>query len=85
MLFEDMLRAILGAFGLPLPPRHKFPGEPVPLHWYDTSESQVLLSYQNKTLDDYSGDLVRQFPAPLGALIRRAIGPAFGRIIVRLL
>ena len=85
MLFEDMLRAILGAFGLPLPPRHKFPDGPFPLHWYDTSESQELLNFQNKTLDDYSDDLVRQFPAPLGALIRRAIGPAFGRLIVRLL
>lgn len=85
MLFEDMLSAMMGAFGLPLPPRHKFPDEPFPLHWYDTSDSQMLLNYQNKTLDDYSDDLVRQFPAPLGALIRHAIGPVFGRLIVRLI
>lgn len=85
MLFEDMLNRLLGAIGLPLPPRHKFPDEPYPLHWYDTSDSQMLLNYQNKTLDDYCDDLYRQFPAPLGALIRHAIGPAFGRLIVRLL
>ena len=85
MLFEDMLGAIVGALGLPLPPRHKFPDEPYPLHWYDTSDSQMLLNYQNKTLDDYCDDLYRQFPAPLGAVIRHAIGPAFGRLIVRLL
>jgi len=85
MLFEDMLKAMLGAFGLPLPPRHKFADGPYPLHWYDTSDSQMLLNYQNKTLDDYCDDLYRQFPAPLGAVIRHAIGPAFGRLIVRLL
>jgi nucleoside-diphosphate-sugar epimerase len=85
MLFEDMLSAMLGAFGLPLPPRHKFADGPYPLHWYDTSDSQMLLKYQNKTLDDYCDDLYRQFPAPLGALIRHAIGPVFGRLIVRLL
>ena len=85
MLFEDMLGAIVGALGLPLPPRHKFPDEPYPLHWYDTSDSQMLLNYQNKTIDDYADDLVRQFPAPLGVFIRRVIGPALGRLIMRLL
>jgi len=85
MLYEDMLRALLGTFGLPLPPRHKFTEEPFPVHWYDTSESQALLDYQTRTLDDYRGDLARQFPAPFVALMRRAIGPAFGRLIVRLI
>lgn len=85
MLFEDILGAVLGTFGLPLPPQHKFAEEPFPLHWYDTSDSQALLNYQNKTLDDYSEDLVRLFPAPLIALMRRVIGPAFGRLIVRLM
>jgi len=85
MLYEDMLRAVLGTFGLPLPPQHRFTQEPFPLHWYDTTESQELLVYQSKTLDDYSTDLARQIPAPLVALMRRFIGPVFGKLIVRLL
>jgi len=83
MLFEDMLRVILNTFGLPLPPRHKFSGEPFPLDWYDTTRSQELLKFQHKTLNDYCQDLARQFPAPLIALMRHFIGPVFGRIIVR--
>jgi nucleoside-diphosphate-sugar epimerase len=85
MYYEDMVSAALGTFGLPLPPRHKFAEEPFALDWYDTSESQALLNYQNKTLDDYSRDLERQFPAPLLAVMRRFIGPVFGRLIVRLM
>ena len=85
MLFEDMLGALLGTFGLPLPPRHKFAKEPYALDWYDTSRSQELLKFQHKTLDDYTGDLARQFPAPLLALMRYFIGPVFGRLIVRLM
>jgi nucleoside-diphosphate-sugar epimerase len=85
MLFEDMLGALLGTFGLPLPPRHKFAKEPYALDWYDTSRSQELLKFQHKTLDDYTRDLARQFPAPLLALMRYFIGPVFGRLIVRLM
>lgn len=83
MLFEDMLRTILGTFGLPLPPRHKFSVEPFPLDWYDTTRSQELLKFQHKTLDDYCRDLAGKFPAPLIALMRHFIGPIFGRLIVR--
>ncbi len=85
MYYEDLVRASMGTFGLPLPPRHKFAEGLFPLHWYDTSESQALLDYQRKTLDDYSKDLANQFPAPLLAVMRRFIGPAFGGIIVRML
>lgn len=85
MYYEDIVRCSLGTFGLPLPPAHKFAGEPFPLHWYDTTRSQELLEYQRKTIDDYSRDLAAQFPAPLLALMRRFIGPVFGRLIVRLL
>ena len=85
MRYEDMLRKILGTFGLPLPPQHKFTKEPFPLDWYDTSRSQELLKYQQRTLDDYVKDLAGQLPAPLLALMRNFIGPAFGGLIVRLL
>lgn len=85
ILYEDMLRRLFMTFGLPLPPEHRFTREPFPLHWYDTAESQRLLTYQRKTLDDYSVDLARQVPAPLVAIMRHFIGPAFGNLIVRLL
>lgn len=85
MYYEDLVRITLGTFSLPLPPRHKFAEEPFALDWYDTSESQASLSYQRKTLDDYSRDLARQFPAPLLDLMRHFIGPVFGRLIVRLM
>ena len=85
MRYKDLVDVAMGTFGLPLPPRHKFAEEPFALDWYDTSESQSLLNYQNKTLDDYSRDLARQFPAPFLALMRHFIGPVFGRLIVRLM
>jgi nucleoside-diphosphate-sugar epimerase len=85
MLYEDMLRAIFRTFGLPLPPQHKFASEPFPLHWYDTSTSQELLKFQRRTLEDYSEDFARQFPAPFLAIMRHFIGPAFGSFIVRML
>ena len=85
MRYKDLVGVAMGTFGLPLPPRHKFAEEPFALDWYDTSESQALLNYQSKTLDDYSRDLARQFPAPVLALMRHFIGPVFGRLIVRLM
>jgi UDP-glucose 4-epimerase len=85
MHYEDLLHTVLGTFGLPLPPQARFTQEPFPLHWYDTTESQDLLAYQNKTLDDYSTDLAKQMPAPVVVLMRHFIGPVFGRLIVRLL
>jgi nucleoside-diphosphate-sugar epimerase len=85
MYYEDLVRASMGTFGLPLPPRHKFAEGPFAMDWYDTSESQALLRYQRKTLDDYSLDLARQFPAPLLAFMHYFIGPVFGRLIARLL
>ena len=83
--YKDLVGVAMGTFGLPMPPRHKFAGEPFALDWYDTSESQALLNYQNKTLDDYRRDLAAKFPAPLLVLMRRIIGPALGKLIVRLL
>jgi UDP-glucose 4-epimerase len=84
MRYKDLVAVSMGTFGLPLPPRHKFAKEPFALDWYDTSDSQALLNYQNKTLGDYSKDLASKFPSPLLALMRHFIGPVFGRLIVRL-
>jgi nucleoside-diphosphate-sugar epimerase len=85
MVYEDMLRAVLRPIGLPLPPRHKFSKKPYDLDWYDTSRSQELLNFQRKTLEDYTRDLARQFPAPFLAFVRYIIGPTLGPLIVRVL
>ena len=85
MHFEDVLEAVLGVFGLPLPPRERFASEAYPLHWYDTSRSQELLGYQMRGLEDYARDFASSFPPALVAAMRRFIGPAFGRVIVRMI
>lgn len=85
MLWEDLLSVVFGTFGLPLPPESKFAREPYPMHWYDTTESEELLQYQHKTVEDYGADLAGLLPSPLIALMRRFIGPVFGRLIVRLI
>ncbi len=85
MLYRDMIGTILSTFGLPLPPAGRFTTEPYELDWYDTTESQSLLSYQHKTLDDYARDLRRQLPTPVPTIMQYAIGPLLGGTLARLL
>ena len=84
MHFEDVLEAVFGVFGLPLPPRERFANEPYPLHWYDTSRSQELLGYQMRGLEAYARDFASGFPPGLVKVMRGLIGPAFGGVIVRM-
>jgi len=84
MRYQDMMHAFFGALGLPLPPKHKFTDEPFELDWYDTTDSQELLKFQRKTIDDYSHDLTNQYPTLLVSMMRYFIGPIFGKVIVRL-
>jgi len=84
MRYQEMMHAFFGTLGLPLPPKHKFTDEPFELDWYDTTDSQELLMFQRKTIDDYSHDLASQFPALLVSMMRYFIGPIFGKVIVRL-
>jgi UDP-glucose 4-epimerase len=87
MLYKDMISAILGVLGLPLPPAHKFTQEPYYLSWYDTSKSEALLHFQRKTFADYLGDytkeLGRRFSPLFLLFMRYFVGPLFGKIIVR--
>lgn len=85
MVYKEMLRGVFRPFGLPLPPPHKFTREPYDLDWYDTSRSQELLQFQHRTLDDYSRDMAKQYPAPLIIFMRYFVGPVFGKAIIRLL
>jgi len=87
MLYRDMIRAMMGIMGLPLPPARKFTTEPYYLDWYDTTKAQELLKFQRHTfadyLKDYSKELARQYGAGFLPFMRRFIGPVFGKLIVR--
>ena len=66
MLYRDMLGAILGVMGLPLPPDRKFTKEPYYLDWYDTSRSQDLLKFQQRGFADYLKDYGRELAKRFG-------------------
>lgn len=87
MLYRDMIAAILGVLGLPVPPVRKFTREPYYLDWYDTSKSQALLRFQRKTfvdyLKDYSRELARQYSPLFRPFMRRFVGPVFGKMVVQ--
>ena len=87
MLYKDMIRAMMGIMGLPLPPARKFTTEPYYLDWYDTTKSQELLKFQKHTfadyLKDYSGQLARQYGTGFLPFMRCFVGPVFGKIIVQ--
>ena len=87
MLYKDMIRAMMGIMGLPLPPARKFTTKPYYLDWYDTAKSQELLKFQRHTfadyLKDYSKELARQYGACFLPFMRRFVGPVFGKLIVQ--
>ena len=87
MLYKDMIRAMMGIMGLPLPPARKFTTEPYYLDWYDTTKSQELLKFQRHTfadyLKDYSKQLARQYGTGFLPFMRRFVGPVFGKLIVQ--
>ena len=84
-----MIGAILRVLGLPLPPARKFTRQPYYLDWYDTSRSQELLRFQQKTFDDYLEDYARELSRSFSPLflpfMRYFVGPIFGRIIARII
>jgi nucleoside-diphosphate-sugar epimerase len=88
MLYKDMLTGALGALGLPLPPARKFSQQPYCTDWYDTGRAQEFLNFQQKTYADFCRDISEEFSrrySPLFVLMmRRVVGPLFGRVIVRL-
>jgi nucleoside-diphosphate-sugar epimerase len=89
MLFRDMVKGILQNMNLPLPPERKFSRKPYCLDWYDTTESERLLSYQKYTFQDYLEDFRQQLERRFGAWfipgMKHVISPVFGKIITGLL
>jgi len=58
-IFGDMVARIMGALGLPMLPQEAFATVPFATDWLDTAESERLLHYQTRTLDDFLRDMVR--------------------------
>ena len=87
MLYQDMIAAILGILGLPLPPASKFTSEPYYLDWYDTAKSQKLLEFQRHTftdyLKDYAAELAKRYGPGFIPFMRFFIGPVLGNTIVK--
>lgn len=57
--FGDMVSRIVGSMGLEMLPAEAFATVPFATDWLDTAESQRLLCYQTRTLDDYVRDMTR--------------------------
>lgn len=87
MLYRDMIKAMLGVMGLPLPPARKFTKKPYYLDWYDTNKSQDLLHFQRRTfadfLKDYSKQLTKQYGSAFLPFMRNFVGPVFGKLAVQ--
>lgn len=83
MLYRDQIKRTLGALGLPDPDWSKFETKPFALDWYDTSEAQRILNFQNRTFDDF----LKEFTAGMGVqlpLMRYAAGPLMRLLRIRL-
>lgn len=87
MLYKDMVGSVLDVMGLPLPPADKFIQEPYYLDWYDTTTSQELLRFQQKSfadyLRDYSRGLTRRYTALFLPFMRHFVSPLFGKAVVQ--
>ena len=56
--YREMVARILEAIGVGMLPEEAFSTVPFPVDWLDTRESQQLLQYQQRTLDDYISDMI---------------------------
>lgn len=87
ILHRDQVNAIMKTWGLPLPPLKKFNQNPTNIAWYNTQESQALLNFQQfsfeDSMKDYEKELSKRFSPLFLFLMRKFIGPIFGKIIVR--
>jgi hypothetical protein len=54
---RELVEGILEAIGVGMLPEDAFTEEPYPTDWLDTTESQALLQFQQRTLQDYIREL----------------------------
>lgn len=59
-LYRDMAEKILDAMGVGMLPARAFATAPYPVDWMDTEESQRVLRFQERTLDDYVDEMRRK-------------------------
>jgi UDP-glucose 4-epimerase len=57
--YREILEKILGGMGVGMLPEEAFTTVPFPTDWIDTTESQRVLRYQQRDLDDYVQELVK--------------------------
>ncbi len=57
--YGEIMARIMAALGLDMLPAEAFATTPFATDWLDTAESQRLLRYQTRTLDDYLADMTR--------------------------
>ena len=58
-LYREVAERILETVGVGMLPDEAFSRTPYPVDWLDTEESERLLRYQQRTLEDYLADLRR--------------------------
>jgi nucleoside-diphosphate-sugar epimerase len=56
-LYRELVAGVLEAAGVGMLPARAFTRTPFPTDWLDTRESQRLLQYQERTVEDYARDL----------------------------
>ena len=79
--YRQIVHKIMAAVGVGMLPESAFSLKPFSTDWIETAESQRLLDYQHRTLDDY----VRELRARLGVLRLLAIAfrPAARALLLR--
>jgi nucleoside-diphosphate-sugar epimerase len=66
--FYEQMTQIFALFNLPPPKKEKFKQESVWLDFYDTTRSQEVLQFQQRTFDDYIEDLRESLGWKVGAI-----------------
>lgn len=56
-IYRQIVERVMGVIGVGMLPESAFSKTPYSTDWLDTNESQALLGYQTRTLDDYLTDL----------------------------
>jgi len=64
MLYRDLLGKTLVVLGLSMPDWSEFGKKPYYTDWYDTRESQAVLKYQTRKLEDYIKDFKKKLGMP---------------------
>jgi len=73
--YRDQIKRTFDLFGFPEPNWKKFTDDPFYLDWYDTSEAQNILKFQNRNFDDYLEDFRKSLGAKYYAMRYLAAPP----------